>query len=363
MEYAPLDRTATKRILRQYRRGPSFKCPFCDKAFYARQYKTRHIRTHTGEKPHACEFPGCAKRFSRSDELTQHSRIHSNPKSKKNKKIQQRALLPAVQNRGLAEGNAMATTMLPPNKTMLRSASTSIFDSPKVSPRLSFTASAANIPCALNPHGNRSLGGSPNNSRSLDINLLAIAATQVEQESCTLATYHPHHSPRHPHNSHSSQTWNNLPSLSDYTMSSSHSRREYDDYSHRHTRPSRPNSPNSTALPLPTSSHGSLSPTPDHTHLAALAHSPYLRPYDSGHDLPPIRNPPRQHTRALTTMEPQYIDRQYHASKQATSTAQTIFINDIISRIDSAQRKLPILQAAEVAKQQFLNGGFGPTCR
>lgn len=32
-----------------------------------------------GEKPHACSFPGCEKRFSRSDELTRHSRIHTNP--------------------------------------------------------------------------------------------------------------------------------------------------------------------------------------------------------------------------------------------------------------------------------------------
>uniref|UniRef100_A0A803VDK2 Early growth response 2 n=1 Tax=Ficedula albicollis TaxID=59894 RepID=A0A803VDK2_FICAL len=51
-----------------------FQCRICMRNFSRSDHLTTHIRTHTGEKPFACDF--CGRKFARSDERKRHTKIH-----------------------------------------------------------------------------------------------------------------------------------------------------------------------------------------------------------------------------------------------------------------------------------------------
>ena len=54
------------------------QCELCHKEVSCKHSLVRHMRTHTGERPHPCDV--CGKRFVTKDQMVIHHRIHTGEK-------------------------------------------------------------------------------------------------------------------------------------------------------------------------------------------------------------------------------------------------------------------------------------------
>ncbi|KAJ2120145.1 hypothetical protein IW147_005299 [Coemansia sp. RSA 720] len=54
-------------------------CKVCSRDFTRPSSLKTHMRSHTGEKPYKCNYPGCFKRFSVLSNQRRHSKLHVNP--------------------------------------------------------------------------------------------------------------------------------------------------------------------------------------------------------------------------------------------------------------------------------------------
>ena len=58
-----------------------YTCQFCNFQTSKKTKLNIHNRSHTGERPFACKFDGCNKRFFRKEHLQNHAYTHNNERN------------------------------------------------------------------------------------------------------------------------------------------------------------------------------------------------------------------------------------------------------------------------------------------
>ncbi|CAL8382931.1 unnamed protein product [Gadus morhua 'NCC'] len=85
-----------------------FQCRICMRNFSRSDHLTTHIRTHTGEKPFACDF--CGRKFARSDERKRHTKIHLRQKERKSSTVSSSSSSSSSNSSGLDRSSGLGGT-------------------------------------------------------------------------------------------------------------------------------------------------------------------------------------------------------------------------------------------------------------